>query len=402
MSKTAIRVPWLVPVTSPPIADAVIEIQGGVVRWMGRRQDYQAEIDRDYPDAALIPALVNAHTHLEFSDLERPLGRPGTPFADWILDVVSNRMDQTDAGKLKAIEKGFRESFECGVGALGEIATGPFRNPDSAPEQIEWVIFQELLGRDVKQLETRLGTLRNESDADGSWGLSPHAPYSVHDNLFESILARSSRTSEIVAMHLAETESELQLMEHGNGPFEKALVRLGAWYPESYKPFRSPRWYLERLAQVRRALVVHGNYLQNADLEFIAGKRNVLSLVYCPRTHHYFGHPRYPLIKALNFGVNVCVGTDSRASNPDLDLLQELQFIRVQFPEISPKAILKMGTENGATALGLETRATRLGGIEVGRRCALSLVSTNETMKSPYTFLDAESQCRRLLFPRGR
>jgi cytosine/adenosine deaminase-related metal-dependent hydrolase len=119
---------------------------------------------------------------------------------------------------------------------------------------------------------------------------------------------------------------------------------------------RSPFDVLQALAEAPRVLVIHGNYLDTPALDFLS-RQSHMSLVYCPRTHAYFGHPRYPLVEAMAAGINVAMGTDSRASNPDLSLLREAQTIAAAFPEIRAEDVLRMATVNGARALGQENRS---------------------------------------------
>src|SRR5207248_5598397 len=133
----------------------------------------------------------------------------------------------------------------------------------------------------------------------------------------------------------------------------EVLQSAGAWHPEVIPLGRRPLDYLQALATAHRALVVHGNYLVADEIEFLAAHRERMSLVYCPRTHAYFGHEPYPVSQMLAAGVRVAVGTDSRASNPDLRLLEELRHIARHHPGVSPEAMLRMGTIAGAEALGI-------------------------------------------------
>jgi cytosine/adenosine deaminase-related metal-dependent hydrolase len=128
---------------------------------------------------------------------------------------------------------------------------------------------------------------------------------------------------------------------------------------------------LELLAGARRALVIHGNYLGSRDWSLLSAHRRRMTVVYCPRTHAYFGHAAYPLEELLAAGVSVAVGTDSRASNPDLDLLGELRFVRRRFPRLAPRTILELGTLRGAEALG---RDADFGSITVGKLARFALV----------------------------
>ncbi len=126
----------------------------------------------------------------------------------------------------------------------------------------------------------------------------------------------------------------------------------------------------KRLAQ----LVIHGNYLDDEELDFLAEHRDRMSLVYCPRTHDYFRHaPYHDLAKLSQRGVRVCLGTDSRASNPDLDLLAELRFV-AQRAHLPGDFVLSLVTQNAASALGIENEC---GAIAVGRRADLCVLRTS-------------------------
>jgi cytosine/adenosine deaminase-related metal-dependent hydrolase len=174
-----------------------------------------------------------------------------------------------------------------------------------------------------------------------------------------------------VAMHLAESREELELLATHQGRMAEVLQSLGAWYPEAIPVGLRPRNYLEWLSTARRALVIHGNYLADDEIEFLASRRERMSVVYCPRTHSYFGHELYPLEKMLTAGARVAIGTDSRASNPDLRLLEELRHIAAHHPTISPEVILRMGTLRGAEALGI---GHEYGSLTPGKRAVLATV----------------------------
>jgi cytosine/adenosine deaminase-related metal-dependent hydrolase len=164
-----------------------------------------------------------------------------------------------------------------------------------------------------------------------------------------------------LAMHLAETREEVEWLAGSANGFSLLQERLGVPNQQQWRPALD--WLIEQLALAPRALVVHGNYLSRQHWQQLARNRQRLSVVYCPRTHHYFGHPRYPLVEMLAEGVRVAIGTDSRASNPNLDVLEELRLIRRLFPELKPAEILRLATVNGAEALG---QAERLGQLAVG------------------------------------
>jgi cytosine/adenosine deaminase-related metal-dependent hydrolase len=133
------------------------------------------------------------------------------------------------------------------------------------------------------------------------------------------------------------------------------------------------------LADAPRALIIHGNYLQDDELKFLAASRERMSLVYCPRTHAYFQHSPYPLEKAIATGVRVALGTDSRASNPDLSLLAELQFLAKNYAATPPADILNFGTLAGAEALGCDSSVGSLTPGKLAHMIALPISSSAKT-----------------------
>jgi cytosine/adenosine deaminase-related metal-dependent hydrolase len=205
----------------------------------------------------------------------------------------------------------------------------------------------------MQSLVERLGI--DPRSLDGSKiGISPHAPYTVSRTLVKDLVSLAVNYQLPMAMHLADSRDELEFLKTGAGPFINLLEERSMWDPEAIPKSSRPLDYLRMLAAAPRTLVVHGNYLDEEELGFIAENREWMSLVYCPRTHAYFGHSSYPLHQALARGVRVALGTDSRASNPDLSLLSEMRHVFRTHTGIDPNTVLHMGTLAGAEALGRE------------------------------------------------
>ena len=147
-----------------------------------------------------------------------------------------------------------------------------------------------------------------------------------------------------LALHLAESREELQLLHDGTGPLVQLLQDFDQWDAAAIPRSSVPLDYLRVLAEADRALVIHGNYLSDTEIGFLASHGQHMSVVYCPRTHAYFGHDPYPLSKMLAAGVNVAIGTDSRASSPDLSPLNEVRFAAARHAHVSPLSLLWMIT----------------------------------------------------------
>ncbi len=386
--RVALRARYVFPVDRPPIADGVVVIEGDRIAGVGRPSPAVtrgAEVI-DLESAAILPGLVNAHTHLEFSGLRQPLGRPGMALPDWIRQVVAHRRSvdrsvgdslresQQLAERVAHIAVGLHESLRRGVTTLGEIATVPWSPEPFERSPLAYTVFFELIGLRRELLEERLASARQwlSATASQSWraGISPHAPYSVHPELFAQCIELAARAGAPLAFHLAESREELELLRGGTGPFRELLTDLDAWDPSAIPLGMRPRDYLQALAAAPRALVIHGNYLADDEIAVLAQHADTMSLVYCPRTHAYFGHDTYPLSRLLEAGVAVALGTDSRASSPDLSLLAEIRHVAAT-GQVSLETALRLGTLRGAKALGLDSE---IGSLAVGKQADLCVV----------------------------
>lgn len=357
----AYRARYLFPIVGSPIRDGVLTVAGGRIVAVGENVSGRPPVDLG--DVAILPGLVNAHVHLEFSDLATPLGRPDMPFTDWLMEVVTWRrqqMGEPDAAqrRLQAARDGLDEVARTGAAVIGEIASPGWGEAAFQANPLDATVFLELLGLDPQRVEPLLTAAANHLAAvpRTMWrpGLGPHAPYSINPELLARACPLSRQHQAPVAMHLAESRDELELLQSSTGPFVGLLEAFEAWHPGAIPRGSRPLDYLRVLAQAHRALIVHGTYLSSDEITFLGARAARMSVVFCPRTHAYFGHEPYPLRTLVAAGANVAVGTDSRASSPNLDLWEDLRLIRRTFPEVAPADILRMGTLCGATALGGE------------------------------------------------
>ncbi|MBX3436896.1 MAG: amidohydrolase family protein, partial [Planctomycetaceae bacterium] len=249
------------------------------------------------------------------------------------------------------------------------------------PETPRTVIFREILGigDDIhhERLETARRFLARRSVVDNQrvrLGLSPHAPYSLSTDLFQQVVQMAIVARAPVAMHLAETREELELLSRGTGPLADLLKDFGVWRDGFWFAGESIMEYLRTLSLAPRALVVHGNYLTTGEIDFLASQPQ-MSVVYCPRTHHNFGHTPHPWRTMLERGINVALGTDSRASNPDLSLWREIQFLHQLEQDVPSETLLQMATRHGAAALGLDEEC---GSLQPGRWADLTVIALSD------------------------
>lgn len=397
----AYRARYIFPITAPPLRDAVLCCDH-LIRAVGDNISGKRPVDLG--NVAILPALINAHAHLELSNFESPLGDPAHGFPAWIREVVDWRRTQAESYAAEqlatmrrdAIHQGELESGQSGVHIVCDIASS-----ESAPQPLrvpKRFVFREILGlKTSREEELYRHAVEFVRGGRGGIGLSPHAPYTVGIDLLARLVKLSAEHRVPLAMHLAESADELELLRSHSGAFYSLLTELDAWDPAAFPRGVDVVEYLKLLGQGHRALVIHGNYLHSTEIDFIAGNAEKLSVVYCPRTHAWFGHPRYPLVELLSKGVNVALGTDSRASNPDLNLWDELRYVADAFPELPLDFILRLATVNAADALGL----SRCGDLRVGAVAALAFVELpDEEAADPYELLlDPRSRVIRTLTP---
>lgn len=362
---------WIIPVSDDPINGGWIRIDHGRMSEIGRgRAPAGAE---ELGDVALLPGLINAHTHLEFSDCRHPIGQQGIPLHQWIAEVIAARRQASDASKPAVIETGLAELAESGTRLAGEITTPPCTYPldRSMPELIT---FAEVLGLDSSRADERMEAAIAHNDRYRNGGWSPHAPYSTSLETIRSCVELAVKSDRPLAMHVAESAAERELLQDAAGPFVEMLSSLGLWRDELFPWGSDPLVTLiDCLAQAPRVLLIHGNDLNAVEIERLQSHGN-MTVVYCPRTHHHFlPQHRHPVDRMLAAGVPVALGTDSRASNPDLKLWGEVQFLLKHRSDLPPDQVLRMATINGANALG----RSDLGKIEIGCEPGLAMVRTS-------------------------
>jgi aminodeoxyfutalosine deaminase len=375
--RITLRARYVFPVGDDPIPDGAVSVEGerivacraGLSPAACFAGDTPAKQDiRDLGNVAILPGLVNAHVHLDFSDLPAPLGHRGIGFADWIRLVMAFRQQSAQIER-QPVALGLDESLRDGVTSLADIVQP---NQPLAASQINVTALLELIAPTADRVAATVELAKSHVSQGNSRGLSPHAPYSVHPELLAAVVELSKQYRIPVAMHLAESREELDLLQHCRGPLRTFLEELGAWEATAIPRGTKPLAYLRLLTRAHRALVVHGNYLDDAEIAFLAAAADRMSVVYCPRTHDWFAHRDYPLEKLLAAGATVALGTDGRASSPDLSLLHEMRCAARKHPAVPLAAILRMATLHGARALG---RETEIGSLAPGKQADLAIVA---------------------------
>lgn len=357
---------WVFPASGPPLSNGLVIVRGDRIEAVEPRSARTA--DEDLGNVAIIPGLVNAHTHLDLSGA-RELIPPTDPehFTDWLRGVIAYRRTRTPEQTQADIRAGLAECLRSGTTLIGDIASEGASWDAVAEAPTRAVVFHEMIGlrpeRATASASAALAWYQTHSATETCRpALSPHAPYSARHSLLSG-----TRSDEEWpwSVHLAESPGELELIGSHTGPFVSFLADLGAW--DASGLVRSIDTVITRNRLVGR-LFVHCNYLDPTAARYFHGG---MSIAYCPRTHAAFRHPTHPFREFLARGVRVCLGTDSLASNPDLDVLAEARFVHARYPDFPGDQLLRMVTLAGAEALGW---ADECGSLEVGKSADLVVV----------------------------
>ncbi|WP_165066137.1 amidohydrolase family protein [Paludisphaera rhizosphaerae] len=392
----SLRARYVFPVERPPIEDGVVAIDGGRVAWVGPASERQADLDLG--DVAVIPGLVNAHTHLELSGLPDDAGRNPRAVENevaWLSKVMAHRRSVAPESYREAVDRNLAASIAAGTTTVADITTAGLSWDAIAKAPTRAVVFAEVVGlKRHRGLQTNdaawrwLGSINPEAQvaANARPGLSPHAPYSTAGWLYHN--AASSRLP--LTTHLAEMPEELQLLETRDGPLRRFLEDLGAWDDE-WEPIGSrPSEYI-RKGDLRDAdwLIAHGTYIDPQDFWQLRPEASTnghrVAVAFCPRTNARFGHDAHPYRALLERGAIVCLGTDSLASSPSLSVLDEMRFLHARDGSLSGELLLTMATLFGAWALRAETTA---GSLRPGKSADLAVVPLpDRDEQDPYLLL---------------
>jgi cytosine/adenosine deaminase-related metal-dependent hydrolase len=367
---------WVLPVSGPPIRDGAVVVQGDRIVAVGPAAEVLSGfigLICEPGHGAILPGVVNCHVHLEFSALAGKVP-PQERWEDW-LEATLAAHGALAAGEIEAgIPQAIEALWQSGAVLVGEVTNTGASWPLLESGPLSYHLFYECLGFDLLKkfnLPEVFPFFGRPEVADRA-GISAaaHAPYSVSAPLFRAVGEWNSARSGLQMVHLAESQAELDFLVRGDGFFEGLLKRRGRWVPDFQPPGMSPPAYLNRLGFLNfRTLAVHGTQLNAGDCDLLAATKTWLVL--CPRANRYTGAGAPPVPDLLKAGVNLALGTDSLAGNWDLNLFGEMLWLYQNFPAWPGDLWLRLGTLNGAQALG---RDREFGSLDPGKKAALGFL----------------------------
>jgi cytosine/adenosine deaminase-related metal-dependent hydrolase len=356
-----------------------VTVDRGRIVALGHRAASEDVREVDLGEVAVMPGLVNAHTHLELSYLRDEVA-PASAFVSWIRGLLAARRrypDNKAPAILDAIDRAVAEAIAFGTAVVGDISNTLCSFAPLARSPLAAVVFYEIVKFNAPDPEAIVERARRELNEQAPTdrvrtSLAAHAPYSVAPLVFRAIQKDIDRDPFApCSVHLAESVEEVEFIQTGSGPWRTLLEELGSWDPAWTAPGVSPVQYLDEGGFLdARLLAVHGVQTSTADLARLASRGT--TLVTCPRSNGHTGAGVPPIEEFYRSGVHVAIGTDSLASTPDLSVFAEVATLHALAPSVPASALLDSATRQGARALGFDAD---FGTIDPGKRARLLAIA---------------------------
>jgi aminodeoxyfutalosine deaminase len=359
-----LRARVVVTMDGPPIEDGLVKVEGNEivdVRKFNPITDVFAEEVVDLGQHALLPGLINAHCHLDYTCLRRQIA-PEQSFADWVRAINAAKAKLTPGNYTKSIAAGFVESQKFGTTSMVNFEAFPELVTRKAPPVRTWWMAELIDVRDPNMPEQLVGSAMSSLSRPKTRGLAPHAPFTASLDLYRHCQETAREHNLLLSTHLAESREEVSMFHDATGPLYDLMKEIGRDMRDCSG--ETPLAYLMRhVALDERWLIAHLNELAESDFDLLAESTTRFHIAHCPRSHRYFDHSPFQLERLREFGFNICLGTDSLASNDDLSLFAEMREMRLEYPALSFREALEMVTINPARALD---RQSQLGRIKPG------------------------------------
>ncbi|PYJ81997.1 MAG: hypothetical protein DME73_05870 [Verrucomicrobia bacterium] len=379
-----IRAGTVVTMDGLPIDNGAVAVSGSRITNVGKFSEISAtnsgEQIVDLGEQALLPGLINAHCHLDYTCLRGKIPPPKS-FTEWIQAINAEKANLSPENYIGSINDGFAEATRFGTTTIANLTAFPeLVSRIQAPIRAWW--FAELIDvRDPSRANEIVDAAVETLKSAEHWGLAPHAPFTASANLYRRCEEVARLENALLTTHLAESSEEMSMFRDASGTLYDFLKEIGrdmsdcgvqtpvARFLEILGRGGSPN--RPRAIEVNRPyLLVHLNELGESDFDLLGRAARKFSIVHCPRSHAYFGHSPFQFHKLRKAGLNICLGTDSLASNDDLSLFAEMRAFQKEFPKLPPDEIFRMVTLNPALALAKPHVLGR-----IGKNCWADLIA---------------------------
>jgi cytosine/adenosine deaminase-related metal-dependent hydrolase len=372
-----VRARIVVTMDGPPIENGAVAISENRIADVGPFGEIKARNSGEIVDLgeqALLPGLINAHCHLDYTCL-RDKVPPQKSFTDWIRAINAAKASLSEEDYVASINEGFAEAKIFGTTTIANLTAFP-ELIAKIDEPIRTWWFAELIDIRSPERANEIVDLAIESlKSKKNWGLAPHALFTASPNLFHHCEEIARRENILLTTHLAESHEEMSMFRDGSGPLYGFVKEIGRPMEDCGDETPLER-FVGRLgdASLPNWIVAHLNELTESDFDSLARSTRKFHVVHSPRSHSYFAHSPFPFERLRALGFNICLGTDSLASNENLSLFAEMRAFQRSEPGVSPVEIFEMVTVNAARALNQSRHGGTLGRIRPGFQVDLTSI----------------------------
>jgi len=364
---------YIYPGNTTPIKNGVVvyDVDGKIIDLLNPTETEINWQEVEKYKGIICPGFINTHCHLELSYLKGKIAEK-TQLHGFVKDIIALRENFSDEERLIAITLAEQEMIENGIVAVGDISNGSSTFKHKEKSLLNYHTFIEVFGSDPKIAQDAFNhseAVYNSYFDQQKASITPHATYSVSDNLVDSINAHAIKHNSLISIHNQETESENAFFKEGKGAMFDFLniaeKTNNQFIPTGKNALPS---FLGKYKNLNKTLLVHNTFTEKEDIEWAKNYADNIFWCFCPNANQYIEgkQPDYSIFKKER----CTIGTDSLASNWSLSILDELKTISKNDPTIPLTTLIKWATYNGAQFLGFE----KLGSIEKGKKPGLILI----------------------------
>lgn len=375
-----VTAPWIVPVASPTLRNGGVAICNDRIVDIGKRVDllnrYPGSQEQQF-DCAFLPGLVNGHMHLELSHLRNvPAPLPEESFTHWIAALLSQRFNDSfsKADIVEAYSQLLQDQFASGIALVADVGNEYFPDLHVCREE-NWPRIDRMLEFLGPNDTAFLAAQNSLAELAIDIPATAHAPYSTVPRLLVELKKRCSRLQHIFSIHTAETKDELEFLSEQKGCFRDFLEMRGSWDKTFFNGYDGSSGTIDYYGKLgildERTLLVHCVHV--SDEELLLVKKQKSSICLCPGSNTFLHVGVAPVVNMLTAGILPALGTDSFASNREIDLWREMKILSEQHPQIPAKTILAMATLGGANALH---HSSEYGSLSLGKSAHFIHAST--------------------------
>jgi len=368
---------YIFPVSSKPLKNGIIEIDntGKITNIIDTKGDLKEIAGLEFYNGILVPGFINTHCHLELSYLKGKI-KKHTGLTGFVKQIARLRDKFNEVEIKNKIAKADKLMQHEGIVAVGDITNDTISLEIKKQSKINYHSFIEIYNINSEKAQTSfnngLEILKTVKENKLKASITPHAPYSLSEKLFEIFKNYYADKQEVVSIHNQESEDENKLFENRSGKLAEMLKNISESYDiVSNKNNSSLQSYISYLPKNNNVLLIHNTYTSEKDIEFAENYSDNLFWIFCPNSNLYIENKLPKIDVFIRKNIKITIGTDSLGSNEKLSILEELKTISDYFPDIPLSKLIEWATINGAKALKMENM---LGSFEIGKTPGINLI----------------------------